>query len=413
MSAPVSTIDARSPLEKSLDAALADAQACLAGGEGQRALHTMQEAARAAPHNAAVQAALGVALRFNAMIEDAAGAFSRALALQPGRADAAVYLGMIRLAQGRQAEGWPLYMARWRNPNWVEKLRYPEKDLWQGKVAPGTRLLLWGEQGFGDTLQFCRYAPWLLRLMKTQGATLALEVPAPLQSLFRATWPFMDIFVAGETRGNFDAHLPLMDLPSRWGNLVGDGGLPYLPFPAPYLSALPDPVAAQRGATSMPAGGNGELLRVGIAWQGRLTHPDDRWRSLPPGQLQSLFNVPGIRWVSLQKSEAPGGAGGHPAWLPDDMAQCRDFADTARIVDGLDLVISIDSAVAHLAGALGKPVWLLLPMVADWRWQLQGDATPWYPDMRLYRQAQREGWPRLLARVAEDLAILAKSRSQV
>jgi hypothetical protein len=392
-----------------LDATLGRAQALLAEGDGAQALSIMQAAALAAPDNAAVMSGLGVALRFNGQLEDAALAFSRAIEQQPRRADAKVHLGMIRLAQGRQKEGWPLYAARWQHPHWTEKLRYPAASLWLGQVTPGMRLLLWGEQGYGDILQFCRYAPWLLRALRAQGASLALEVPVPLCGLLRAAWPFMDVLAAGAARGRFDAHLPLMDLPHRYGDQVGDGGLPYMPMPHPYLSALPDPLATRRGALfgGTPQDG-APPLRVGIAWQGRATHPDDRWRSIRPEQLQALFDVPGVRWVSLQKDAGPSGA--HPSWLPDEMAQCRDFSDTARILDGLDLVVSIDSALAHLAGALGKPVWLLLPKVADWRWGLSGDTTPWYPGMRLLRQGAAETWPRVAARAGAALAALVQTR---
>lgn len=391
-----------------VDAALGRAQACLAGGDTRQAVEIMQAAVRIAPENAAVCAGLGVALRFAGQLEEAANAFSRALQLQPERADAQVYLGMIRLAQGRQQEGWPLYRARWRDANWTAKLRYPESALWEGRVTSGLRLLLWGEQGFGDTIQFSRYVPWLQRELSSRGASLALEVPVPLLALLRQSWPAVEIFSIGETRGRFDAHLPLMDLPSRCGNAVGAGALPYQPMALPYLAALPDPLAAQRGASPIPAGNDRAPLRVGIAWRGRASHPDDRWRSIRASELQTLFAVPGIRWVSLQKGDADG----HPVWLPEDLAQCADFADTARIVASLDLVISIDSAVAHLAGALNKRVWLLLPKVADWRWQLAGEDTPWYPDMRLFRQAADEDWPQVATRVAAQLTSLTARRRQ-
>ena len=385
----------------SVDACLATAQACLARGEGEQALCAMQEAAQGAPDNPAVLAGLGVALRFNGQLAAAAEAFSRCLAVQPQRADAQVYLGMIRLAQGQQKEGWALYRARWRYANWTEKLRYPQETLWQGRVGAGMRLLLWCEQGFGDAIQFARYAPWLQRLLHAQGGSLVLEAPAPLCALLRDSWPFMEIVASGQVRGRFDAHLPLLDLPLCWGGLVGAEGLPYVPLPLPYLSALPDPRAEQRGAVRLPVVQE-RALRVGIAWQGRPTHPDDRWRSVQPDQLTALFDVPGVRWVSLQKDGQA-----HPTWLPDDLAQCRDFADTARIIDTLDLVISIDSAIAHLAGALDKPVWLLLPRIADWRWQLTGESTPWYPGMRLFRQGAEENWAAVATRVAAALATTA------
>ena len=380
--------------------AVGRAQDCLKRGDGPQAVCIMQSATLVAPNNAAVLTALGVALRFTGNFEEAAAALSRAIELEPDRPDAQVFLGMIRLAQGRQKEGWPLYQARWRNVHWTDKLRYPENSRWKGQTSPGLRLLLWGEQGFGDTIQFARYAPWLLRLLRSQGGSLALEVPAVLCTLLRSSWPFMDIFSTGEVGGRFDAHVPLMDLPHLWGNLVGNGGLPYEPMPIPYLSALSScgVVACDHG-TQKP-------LRVGIAWQGRRSHPDDRYRSIAPNDLAALFDVPGIDWVSLQKD-----AEQHPAWLTQDVALCQDFSDTARIVDSLDLVISIDSAVAHLAGALGKPVWLLLPKIADWRWQLLGQNTPWYPTMRIFRQGDAQDWVDVVACAAVVLEILTKNNA--
>lgn len=379
----------------SVGACLSQAAACLGAGECEQALALVQSTIEVVPGNATVRLALGVVLRAMGRLDEAAEVFVSL----PESAEAQVYLGMIRLAQGRQADGWALYRARWRYANWPEKLRYPENALWQGQQKAGMRLLLWGEQGFGDCLQFARYAPWLLHMLRSQGGTLALEVPAPLSALLCASWPFLEIYSMGEVRGNFDAHLPLMDLPSCWGGEVGTHGLPYLPMPIPYLSALPDLSRGQRGAVPRPI--SGQPLRVGIVWQGRTTHPDDRWRSIPVAHLDALFSVAGVRWVSLQKDQGP-----VPAWLPDDMADCQDFSDTARVVDGLDLLVSIDSAVAHLAAALGKPVWLLLAKVADWRWQLTGDLTPWYPSMRLFRQGVNEDWPQVLARVASALATL-------
>jgi hypothetical protein len=146
-------------------------------------------------------------------------------------------------------------------------------------------------------------------------------------------------------------------------------------------------------------------LRVGIAWQGRSTHPDDRFRSIETKKLQALFDVPGICWVSLQKDAVH-----HPEWLVDSLSECQDFSDTARVVNSLDLVISIDSAVAHLAGALGRPVWLLLPEIADWRWGLHGENTPWYPTMRLFRQDKMQGWSALASQVALALTQCTKQQ---
>ncbi len=376
------------------DATLNQAQAALGQGHSAQALQLLEQAVARMPGHAALWAGLGVALRFEARLEEAAVAFEQALQLQPGRADVQVHLGMIRLAQGRQDEGWPLYQARWRHPHWTERMRYPVQALWQGRVSAGTRLLLWGEQGLGDCLQFARYVPWLQQMLQSQNASLVLEVPQPLQRLLQVSWPMVEVVAAGAVRGHFDVHLPLMDLPNRWGGL-GPGLLPYEPTPGAYLLAPPPALQPERRSTAP--------LRVGVVWQGRPTHPDDRWRSLSPDQLQPLFDLPGLEWVSLQKDATQ-----HPAWLADGMQACADFADTARVVQSLDAVVSIDSAVAHLAGALGKPVFMLLPHVADWRWGLAHAGTPWYPTMRLFRRAVAEDWSAVMARVAAALVEMAR-----
>ena len=137
-------------------------------------------------------------------------------------------MGMIRLAQDRQEDGWPLYQARWRAPTWTDRLRYPPEALWLERVAAGTRLLMWCEQGLGDTLQVARYAPWLQQLLRTQGSSLAVEVPPPLLGLRQANWPALELAAMGRVRGSLDAHLPLLDLPNRWGGM-GPGLLPYQP----------------------------------------------------------------------------------------------------------------------------------------------------------------------------------------
>lgn len=380
------------------------AQLCLEQEDSAQAVTVLNQALRQTGEHAALWAALGVALRFQAQLEDAASAFQQALKLEPERADAQVYLGMIRLAQGRQDEGWPLYRARWRSPAWPERMRYPASALWQGRVSAGTRLLLWCEQGLGDTLQFARYVPWLQQQLHAQGASLVLEVPQGLQALLQANWPSAEIATKGQVQGRFDAHLPLMDLPDRWGG-VGPGLLPYLPEAMPYLSppaGSAEAVPATACPTAAPSANTALALRVGIVWQGRPSHPDDRMRSIAPEAFQTLFDLPGLHWVSLQKD-----ARAHPAWLPRSMDSCHDFLDTARVLQGLDVVLSIDSALAHLAGAMGKPVFTLLPQVADWRWGLDTETTPWYPSMRLVRRRAGEGWPDLMARVATTLSAMA------
>lgn len=320
--------------------------------------------------------AAGVLHRALGQWDHAADAFLKALQLSPGNRQARAYLGMIRLTQGRFAEGWRDYRSRWGGMQWTDRMRHPPASLWDGSMHPRLRLLLWCEQGYGDALQFVRYVPWLRSL----GLHVALEAPAPLLPLFAANWPGLPLFPQGQVQGRFDAHLPLMDLPAVWR-----GPLLAQPQGVPYLRAAP-----ARPETGMP--------QVGIAWAGRPTHPDDAIRSMAPDLLEPLWACPGVAWIGLQKDTTD-----LPAAVRDGVAQVNDFLRLAELVAGIDLVITVDTAVAHLAGALGKPVWLMLPYVPDWRWMLEHENTPWYPTMRLFRQGRRNDWQGVVHRVAAAL----------
>ena len=378
---------------------LARAQASLNQGDSAQAVQALSAALRESPDQASLWAALGLALREEARPDLAAAAFIKVLHLEPGQVDAQMHLGMIRLAQGRQTEGWLLCQARWDSPRWAEPMRYPQQSLWKGECRPGMRLLLWAEQGLGDALQFGRYAPWLQQLLQSQGASVVLEVPEALLRLLQESWPALDIVARGRLPGHFDAHLPLTDLPYCWRGL-GEGRLPYLPLDSPYLRAPSAPVVP---STSLQR--QSPVLKVGLVWQGRPAFPGDRWHSLPFAALQPLWDVPGVTCVSLQQAAADA-----PAWLPDAVQACEDCADLARVVQGLDLVLGVDSDVAHLAAALGKPVWLLLPRAPDWRWGLQGEGTPWYPAMRLFRRGGQEACSEVIHRAAAALGCLVSER---
>jgi hypothetical protein len=326
--------------------------------------------------------------------------------LQPDDAEVQVYLGMIRLAHGEQHSGWPLYCARWRSPTWIDTLRYQAATLRDGGLRPRLRVRLWGEQRYSDVLQFCRYAPWLAALVQRAGASLSLEVLGTLLRLLQGSWSDLPVYETDGVSAPFDVHLPLMDVPCRWGNAVGTETLSYNSVTAPYLRS-----EGTRALACVAHVGNAAQsardrrpLRAGIVWQGRSTHPDDRLRSIPRLMLEPLREIAGVQWFSLQKFDADAlQQETLPEWMLDGVAQCVDFADTAQVVQGLDVVISIDSAVAHLAGAMGKPVWLLLPQLCDWRWGLTGAATPWYPSMRLLRQTVAGDWPAVVHTVAAQL----------
>lgn len=323
--------------------------------------------------------AAGVVFRAQSMWDAALTAFSMAVRLNPQDHDSHTYMGMILLTLGRFAEGWRAYAHRWQANIWVEKMRYPAEALWDGVIHPNLPLLLWCEQGFGDAIQFSRYAPWL----QAQGASVTLVASSELKSLFLSAWPQITVLTFDEIQEFAGFHLPLLDVPVIWR-----GPLPAAPYGVPYLP-LPE--------TYEPSVGQ---VRVGLCWSGRTTHPDDAIRSMNFENLLPLLEIDGIEWVCMQKEQAnPGLEAGLSA-----VDLSGDFLATAKHVANLDLVISVDTSIAHLAAAMGKPVWLMLPTVPDWRWMLVHELTPWYPNMRLFRQVTRQDWKPVIMAVRQALA---------
>jgi tetratricopeptide (TPR) repeat protein len=348
-----------------------------------------RQAAELAPNSADAWNNLGSALFAARELTEAVACFSRAVALRPDRAEGHFHLGMALLAAGEMAEGWREYEWRWKTPLMFAARRRFTQAAWDG--ATGGRLLIHSEQGLGDTLQFCRFAP----LAAARGAKVILEVQAPLARLLRSL-PGIDAVIArGDALPEFDFQAHMLSLPHIFGT-----ALETIPAATPYLFADPADIEAMRGRLGKKTG-----LRVGLAWAGNsyANLPEmaavDRRRSLAPEHLAPLFGVPEIDFISLQKAgKAPAAFG-----LTDFMDDMRDFADTAALVETLDLVISVDTSVAHLAGALGKPVWLLNRYDAEWRW-LDGRAdSPWYPGMRIFRQAGPGDWEGVMAEVVVAL----------
>jgi hypothetical protein len=261
----------------------------------------------------------------------------------------------------------------------------------------GRTILLHAEQGLGDTLQFVRYAP----LVKARGGTVVLEVQEPLFSLV-ATCPGVDRLVAlGAPLPPFDTHAPLLSLP---GLLATD--LASIPVEVPYLAADPALVEHWKAVRS-PV----RWLKVGIAWQGNPRHVNDRHRSLPLARFEPLARLEGVRLLSLQRGPGSEQLAGAAGWMTADLGDALEcFRDTAAAIRNLDLVVTVDSAVAHCAGALAAPVWVLLPYAPDWRWLLGRDDSPWYPTMRLFRQAAPGDWDGVIDRVRVALAELAADR---
>ena len=303
----------------------------------------------------------------------AAEAFRNAANLLPDPATPRYHRGMALLASGDFAQGWTEYEHRIQ----ALKLRRIDKPPWTGDALDGRRLLITAEQGYGDMIQFARFVP----LAAARGGTVIFDAPAELLALFA---PFADavMLVASEDgpvpTGEFDCHIHLMSLARCLGVSAKT-----VPAAIPYIAAPPARIAAWHEAMRGDDG-----VRIGLAWAGRPTHPQDAQRSMDCAHLTQLAELEGLSLYSLQKDittrpTTPELA----ASLTDDFSdRLENFTETAAIIENLDLVITVDTALAHLAGALGKPVWTLLPFAADWRWMRARADTPWYPAMRLFRQ---------------------------
>jgi protein O-GlcNAc transferase len=329
----------------------------------------------------------GLALHLQAAFDQAEDCFRRALALVPDHANAHLNLGMTRLLRGD--------FAGFRDYEWRKRSVLPPAAAvpqWRGAALGGASILLHAEQGFGDTLQFARYVP----LVAARGGRVVLAVQGELKRLLAGLPGVASILSLDEGVPKVEWQCPLLSLPLAFGTT-----LETIPASVPYLADNP----ALRAAWRRRIGARGGL-NVGLVWSGRPSHPRDRERSLAPDQLSPLGTVPGVNFFSLQK----GGDGARPAFAHDDLApELGDFADTAAAVAALDLVITVDTATAHLAGALGVPVWVLLPRVPDWRWLMEREDSPWYPSARLLRQERAGEWAPVIARAAVLLARLAVS----
>jgi len=301
------------------------------------------------------------------------------------------------LTAGDFAAGWEQYEFRWLNEPLLSLRPNFPRPVWTGQELCGKTILLRAEQGFGDFVQFVRYAT----AIKALGATVMMQVRTGLEQLACVASGIDRVLDRNEPLPDFDFYANLPSLPRVFGT-----DLSSIPAEIPYLHAEPE--RAARWARRL---GTRDALRVGLAWAGSPTHTRDRYRSMTLDALSPLWDVAGVRYVLLQKGPAEAEAGGLPGGL--DVVnlgpELEDFADTAAVIGELDLVVCVDTAVAHLAGALGKPVWLLLPRPADFRWLEEGEASPWYPTMRLFRQSRRDHWEEVVVRVKAALQGRARS----
>jgi tetratricopeptide (TPR) repeat protein len=352
------------------------------------AVVSYRQALAAQPDFADAYNNLGVALAEQGFADDALVAYERALALQPELADARYNRALLKLARGDWEAGWRDYEYRWQTRPMAAGWRAFAQPQWRGEPAAGFTLLIHAEQGFGDALQFMRYVP----MVAARGLRVVLEVPAPLVRLVSGLAGVAQVVAQGGALPDFDLHVPMLSLPLAFATR-----LETIPAAVPYIRVREDRQARWAAKIAGPG------VKVGLVWAGnkRAGMPSlaaiDRRRSLNPALLAPLFEVPGIRWVSLQKDG--------PAGLPvlDLMGEVRDFADTAALMMGLDLVIAADTAVAHLAGALGRPVWLLNRYDGCWRWLRGRKDSPWYPNMELFTQKRPGDWGGVVSEVVGRL----------
>ena len=361
-------------------------------GHVEAAIASYREALRLNPALTNIHVNLSNALRLLGQLNEAEALCHEAIHIEPRNMEARYALGYLQLLTGRLQEGWQGFDAR-RHLGRMNPLLLSQ-PMWDGNPAGNPRILLHAEEGLGDTLQFCRFAPLL-----AERARIVFGVPQALVRLLTGLPGVEQIFTRDDPAPASDMHLPLLSASRVLGTT-----LETIPAAIPYLRADPNLVADWRGQLSGLPG-----LRVGVVWAGNPQQMNDRRRSIPFERLAALADMAGVSFVSLQKGGAASQA--HAAQqgmaLHDWTDRLGDFADTAALVEGLDLVIGVDTSVIHLAGALGKPVWLLNRFDTDWRWLLDRDDSPWYPTLRQFRQPQPGDWDSVVRAVRGALEHLA------
>jgi len=334
---------------------------------------------------------LGTVLHDSGRFEEAIASFRQAVALRPDWHLAHHNLGIASLLLGDFENGWPEYEWRSAVPGLTRTWEPTGHLKWDGSELNGRRIVVYAEQGRGDAIQFARYLP----MVAARGGKVVVRCREDLVRLMCSVDGVEQVLPEnGPLPESFDVYCSLMSLPFIFGT-----NLNTIPANIPYLRA--DVKLAGKRQTRLAA--IGHEMKVGLVWSGGHSHQHDKLRSMTLETLAPLAAVPGVAFVSLQKGEAASQAQMSSMSLIDWTAELYDFADTAALIQNLDLVISVDTAVAHLAGAMGKPVWVLLPKIPDWRWLLDREDSPWYPTMRLFRQRQRGNWDEPVRSVAEAL----------
>jgi tetratricopeptide (TPR) repeat protein len=328
-------------------------------------------------------------------LDDAIRDYDRAIALDPDLTEAHIGMGILALLMGKFEEGWRHY--EWRRKKFESTdLREALQPLWTGREdLEGKSLYIRAEQGFGDTIQFCRYAT----LARMRGANVTLAVQPQLMRLLNEISSTVRIADQNEMPKGFDYYIPLLNMPLAFH--TNDDNCP---AEIPYLRAEPDRIESWRSRIGTSG------FKVGIAWQGTTGVDIDVGRSFPVSHFEGLSRIPGVRLISLQKNVGIEQLASLPPGMNvESSGDALDagpdaFIDTAAIMENLDLVITSDTAIAHLAGALGRPTWIALKDIPDWRWRLDRSDSPWYPSVRLFRQAEADDWSGVFAAMEAQLA---------
>jgi tetratricopeptide (TPR) repeat protein len=358
----------------------------------EEALAEFRRAVELAPQNPSANINLTNALWQTGRIGEAIAVQRRVVAFRPDDADAHRTLGVLLLLSGDYEEGLGHFEWRWRvKKNFPWPRRKFSQPMWDGGDLAGRTIYLHTEQSAGDSIQFIRFLPMVLQ----RGGRIIVECQRSLHRLFQGKWDVAQWLSPGEEMPAFDVYCPLLSLP-----FVLEITPQSLPAEMPYLRADPDESQMWREKLSETG-----PMKVGLVWAGSASEPQDRKRSISLSQFSPLGDIPGVRYFSLQTGWAAGQMQDQNAEMKitDLGGELTDFAVTAAVIHSLDLVITVDTAVAHLAGAMGRPVWTLLPYVPNWRWTATGEATPWYPSMRLLRQTKLGNWGEVISRVTGEL----------
>ena len=338
------------------------------------------------PNYAAACNNLGAVLELQGSFEEAAVQYRRSLEIDPNSADAVWNQCLLQLLRGDFNSGLPSYERRWGLTVKHHNFTQPQ---WRGEPLHGARILLHAEQGLGDTLQFLRYLP----LVQAAGGSVVLAVQSAVQRLARELPGVAGVVTDGDPMPAFDCQCALLSLPLVFGTTLDT-----IPAEVPYLP-VPEEARRKAATLSWPAKG----LRVGIVWAGNATHVKDRYRSIPSSLFEPLLRIEGAHFYSLQMGPEAAQLDTIKAPITDLTKFIEDLADTAALMTHLDLILAVDTSVVHLAGALGKKVWVMLPLGPDWRWLLHRDDSPWYPSMRLFRQTTFDDWHHALDKVQRAL----------